>query len=92
VAQAMPQKTEQTNHATRTVEISVNRRHVTVTGPRQTGLGIKQAAIDQGVPIELAFQLSEQLGPHQTRIVGDDDDVTVHKGSVFFAVAGDDNS
>ena len=91
MAQAMPQQTEPIQHHG-TVEISVNRRQVTVSGPRQTGLGIKQAAIDQGVPIELGFQLSEQLGPHQTRIIGDTDEVVVHKGSVFFAVAGDDNS
>lgn len=91
MAQAVPQQTEQTQQP-KTVEISVNRRQVTVSGPRQTGLGIKQAALDQGVPIEVGFQLSEQLGPHQTRIVGDTDEVAVHKGSVFFAVAGDDNS
>ncbi len=91
MAEATPQQTERTQHH-RTVEISVNRHQVTVSKLRQTGLGIKQAAIDQGVPIELGFQLSEQLGPHQTRIVGDTDEVAVHKGSVFFAVAGDDNS
>jgi len=76
----------------RTVEITVNRKPVKVPAPKQTGLQIKQAAIDQGVQIELGFQLSEQRGNHQTTIIGDDDEVTVHKGSEFFAVAGDDNS
>src|SRR4030095_9980740 len=73
------------------VEISVNRKPVSVEGPRRTGREIKQAAIEQGVKIESNFVLSEVIGAHKTRVVGDDDEVTVHPGSEFVAVAPDDN-
>ncbi len=74
------------------VEITVNNKPVMIDGPRVTGLQIKEAAIAQGVSIQVSFQLSEELGNRQRRVVGDGDVVTVHKGSRFFAVAGDDNS
>ena len=74
------------------VHITVNRKSVTVPDHEITGLQIKEAAIDQGVQIEIDFQLSEELGHHQSRIVGDDDLVHVHEGSAFLAVAPDDNS
>ncbi|MFF7473402.1 multiubiquitin domain-containing protein [Streptomyces sp. NPDC008092] len=74
------------------VTITVNNKTVEITGPRVTGLQIKEAAIAQGVEIELDFQLSQELPSGETRIVGDTDVVTVNKNSVFTAVAGDDNS
>jgi hypothetical protein len=74
------------------VVITVNEKPVTVTGPKITGLQIKEAAIAQGVQIGLDFQLSEELPNGRTRIVGDADTVTVNKNSRFDAVAGDDNS
>jgi hypothetical protein len=74
------------------VVITVNEKPVTVTGPKVTGLQIKEAAIAQGVQIGLDFQLSEELPNGRTRIVGDADSVTVNKNSRFDAVAGDDNS
>lgn len=74
------------------VQITVNKKPVSIGGPRVTGLQIKEAAIAQGVAIQPSFQLSEELSGRQRRIVGDNDVVTVHKGSKFFAVAGDDNS
>ncbi|NRQ30619.1 hypothetical protein HII36_02020 [Nonomuraea sp. NN258] len=86
---AMPEA-EQTGH--RVVVIIVNERSVNIEGPRVTGLQIKQAAIEQGVPIELSFLLSEELSNHHTRSVGDSDVVTVNKNSKFTAVADDDNS
>lgn len=86
---AMP--AEQPHHKP-AVDITVNKKPVTIPGPRVTGLQIKEAAIAQGVAIQLSFQLSEELSDRQRRIVGDNDVVTVHKGSKFFAVAGDDNS
>jgi len=89
-------KTEQDaqggGHAGRTVDVTVNRKTVVVEAPKQTGLSVKQAAISQGVQIELSFQLSLELGDHKTKIIGDSDEVTVHKGSAFIAVAPDDNS
>lgn len=74
------------------VVITVNEKPVTVTGPKATGLEIKQAAIAQGVQIGLDFQLSEELANGRTRIVGDAEPITVNKNSRFDAVAGDDNS
>lgn len=74
------------------VTITVNERPVVVTGPRLTGLEIKQAAVTQGVPIRIDFLLSEELPNGRTRIVGDTDTVTVTKHSRFDAVAPDDNS
>ncbi|MFF5039902.1 MULTISPECIES: multiubiquitin domain-containing protein [Streptomyces] len=88
VEQADPQTPGKGHAAT----ITVNNKTVEVIGPRVTGLQIKEAAIAQGVQIELDFQLSQELPSGETRIVGDTDVVTVNKNSVFTAVAGDDNS
>ncbi len=74
------------------VTVTVNNKPVTVTGPRVTGLQIKESAIAQGVQIELDFLLSEELPSGETQIIGDSDVVTVNKHSKFTAVAGDDNS
>jgi hypothetical protein len=74
------------------VDIIVNRHPVRVEGPKTTGLQIKEAAIAQGVDIQLSFQLSEKLGDHKTKVIGNSDPVTLHEGAVFVAVADDDNS
>ncbi|MEU1917245.1 multiubiquitin domain-containing protein [Streptomyces massasporeus] len=74
------------------VTITVNNKAVEVIGPRVTGFQIKEAAIAQGVQIEVDFQLSQELPSGETRIIGDADVVAVNKNSVFTAVAGDDNS
>lgn len=76
----------------REIEIEVNRKAVLILGPDVTGLQVKEAAIAAGVPIELNFQLSEKLPNRETRIIGDNEVVKVHRGSEFVAVAGDDNS
>ncbi len=77
---------------THPVEITVNGRPVTVAGPRTTGLAIKEAAIAQGVPIQLDFILNEEIGPKKTRLVRDGDEVTIHPHSKFVAIPNDDNS
>lgn len=74
------------------VTITVNEHPVKIGGPKATGLQIKQAAIAQGVRIEIGFILSEELPNRRTRIVGDNDVVTINKNSRFVAVAPDDNS
>ena len=76
----------------RLVTVKVNNKPVQVFGPKATGLEIKQAAIAQGVEIELDFQLAliKPNGRHE--IIGDDDEVTVNKNSEFKATAADDNS
>jgi Multiubiquitin len=74
------------------VKIKVNNKPVTVQGPKTTGLTIKRAAIAAGVRIEESFQLSEVLPNREHRIVGDNEEIEVHEGSEFTAVADDDNS
>ena len=74
------------------VDITVNNRAVQIDGPRVTGLQIKQAAIAQGVPIDLDFQLTEIRNHGERQIIGDSDVTTVTKHSKFVATASDDNS
>jgi hypothetical protein len=75
------------------VAVTVNERPVIVQGPRLTGRQIKDAAIAQGVPIELDFVLSLKLGEgNKRKNIGDGDPVTVNKNSVFIAIDNDDDS
>jgi hypothetical protein len=76
----------------RVVTVTVNERPVNLHDDRVTGLEIKQAAIAQGVPIELDFLLTEELANGRARVVGDNDVVKVTRRSRFDAVAADDNS
>ena len=75
------------------VIVKVNTMPVTLESHRVTGLEVKQAAIAQGVGIELDFLLT--LEAHEgksARSVDDDETVTVTKHSGFTANDGDDNS
>ena len=75
----------------KTYVIQVNTQNVTMQQPKATGAEIKAAAIAQGVAIEPEFVLSVKHGDRYD-IVGDDDEVTLHKGLDFIATAADDNS
>jgi len=83
---------EVAQHHQHQFDIVVNNHPVHADGPDSTGLQIKEDAIKQGVQIQLDFQLSEKIGEHGTKIIGDNDAVTLHEGAVFVAVAPDDNS
>ncbi len=72
--------------------ISVNHKPVEVDGPLATGLEIKAASIDQGVVIELDFQLAKDGPDGKQQIVGDSDKVDLREFKTFFATASDDNS
>jgi hypothetical protein len=74
------------------VTVLVNGKPVVLEKHRVTGLEIKQAALAQGVEIELDFILVEERRNGDDRTVGNDDTVTVTKKSEFTANAGDDNS
>lgn len=74
------------------VTIKVNNKPVAIIGPRVTGLQIKEAAIAQGVQIDLGFVLSQKLPSGKRKIIGDKDVVTVNKNSCFRAIANDDDS
>lgn len=77
---------------TRTILVLVNEKRVRLTGAIQTGHSIKAAAIAQGVPIQLDFILSIELGGGATKLVRDDEKVRVKEGERFLAIANDDNS
>ncbi|WP_127473891.1 multiubiquitin domain-containing protein [Microbacterium sulfonylureivorans] len=73
------------------ITITVNRKPVDLPEKHVTGLAIKEAAIAQGVAIQLDFQLSEKKG-QKFRPIADTDTVTVKTGDEFRAVTGEDNS
>lgn len=74
------------------VTILVNESAVTMSDKKTTGKGIKEAAIQQGVKIQLDFVLSVELNDRRSKVVGDNDPVELHKNERFLAVAPDDNS
>lgn len=78
-------------HAT---TISVNRAPVNMPDDRSTGLEIKQAAIEQGVKIDLNFQLllEHGNGHGKPKVIGDNEPVHLKEGASFVAIAPDDNS
>lgn len=76
----------------KTIVIFVNEKPVKVEKERMTGLAIKQAAIAQGVQIQLDFVLSIERGGGRTELIGDGDTVKVKKGDRFLAIPNDDNS
>jgi Multiubiquitin len=86
---AMPAEHIHPEHA---VDVTVNSKSVSISAAKTTGLGIKQAAMAQGVQIELSFQLSEELPNRRKKIIGDSEQITVHENEKFIAVADDDNS
>jgi multiubiquitin len=76
-----------------TVTVTVNKKPVVLDSHRVTGLQVKQAAIAQGVAIQLDFHLVlEAEGGHPARDIEDDDTITVTDKSVFTANDGDDDS
>lgn len=74
------------------ISIFVNEQPVVVDDKKQTGMSIKQAAIAQGVGIQLDFVLSIERGGGKTELIGDDDKINVKNGDRFLAIPNDDNS
>ena len=72
------------------VEITVNNHRVKIHSPA-TGLEIKQAAVDAGVPIELDFVLERERGDEAVEIA-DDEKIDLHDDDKFTAADGDDNA
>lgn len=70
----------------------VNEKPVTIDEAEQTGLSIKQAAIAQGVQIQIDFVLSIERGGGKTELIGDGDVIKVRDGDRFLAIPNDDNS
>jgi predicted RNase H-like nuclease (RuvC/YqgF family) len=65
---------------------------VKIHGKKQTGLSLKEAAIDEKVPIQLDFILSIERGGGKTDVIGNTDPINVKEGDKFLAIADDDNS
>lgn len=79
-------------HQRPAVAIVMNNTHtVKLLDKETTGLQIKEAAIAQGVPIQLGFVLFRLTG-HKQHPVHDADKITVHDGEQFRCVDNDDNS
>jgi len=74
------------------ITVLVNEKPVTFEKEKQTGLSIKQAAIAQGVQIQIDFVLSIERGGGKTELIGDGDTVKVRDGDRFLAIPNDDNS
>lgn len=78
------------NH-TAPVTIKVNNHAVILPDKKTTGRAVKEAAIEQGVPIQVGFALFRLTG-NQQHPVRDDDALTVHQDQQFRCVDADDNS
>ena len=76
----------------KTVTIEVNDQKVEMPSGPATGLEVKEAAIKQGVNIQVNFVLQVQLPNGSSRVVGDDDKVQLTEHLAFTAIAPDDNS
>lgn len=74
-----------------TIPVIINNETVLLPEREMTGLEIKQAAAEQGLPIDAGFQLSVKHG-HRYEIVGDTQAVRIRRNLEFLAVAPDDNS
>lgn len=89
----MSQTFEAAEQEGRTVAVTVNNKRVALPGHRVTGLEVKQAAIAQGVEIELDFILTlEARDGVPARTVDDNDTITVTDHAEFTANDGDDDS
>src|SRR5438445_10519115 len=83
----------QGNHDGGDVTVKVNTKPVTLPAHRVSGRQVKEAAIAQGVNIQLDFLLTLEAHEGQpARTVGDDETITVTKHSEFSANDGDDDS
>ena len=76
----------------KTVFIEVNDHKVEMYAGPATGLEIKEAAIKQGVNIQLNFVLQVQLPNGSSKVIGDEDKVPLTEHLSFTAIAADDNS
>jgi Multiubiquitin len=79
--------------ATKPVTVHVNTKPVELPSHKVTGLEIKQAAIAQGVEIQVDFLLTEEAhGEHPARTIADSKKIEVTKKSEFTANSEDDDS
>lgn len=75
-----------------TVTVTVNGKSVVLPAHKVSGLQIKEAAIQQGVAIEVTFVLQQELPNGHGKVIGNTDEIEVHEHERFTAIANDDNS
>lgn len=80
------------NDKPKQVAVEVNGNRVVLEEKVTTGLEIKRAAIAQQVQIQEDFVLQLERPNGEYDPIGDNDEVHVHKGMNFNAIAPDDNS
>lgn len=80
------------NDKPKQVTVEVNGNPVVLDAKVMTGLEIKQAAIAQQVQIQPDFVLQLERPNGEYDPIGDNEEVHVHKGMNFNAIAPDDNS
>ena len=76
----------------KTVTIEVNDHKVEMLAGPATGIEVKEAAIKQGVDIQLNFVLQLQLPNGSSKVIGNEDKVPLTEHLAFTAIAADDNS
>jgi hypothetical protein len=76
----------------REVTLEINGRPVVMEGKEAHGLQIKQAAVQQGVSIQVNFVLQQELPNGSSAVIGDADVVHLRPHLKFTAIAPDDNS
>jgi hypothetical protein len=77
---------QEQNKKPRDVIVHVNTKAINLPSHKVTGEEIKKAAIDQGVEIQLDFELIEEArGEHPARTIKDDEEITVNDQSAFLA-------
>jgi hypothetical protein len=74
------------------ITVEINGNPVVLDEKVMSGLEIKQAAITQGQQIQPDFVLQLQQTNGEYNVIGDQDEVRVHKGMDFTCIAPDDNS
>ncbi|QNE35377.1 multiubiquitin domain-containing protein [Leifsonia shinshuensis] len=76
----------------KSVDVLFNKQQIVLQQRKYTGLELKEAAIRQGVAIQLTFVLFELKHNGRRTPIGDHDTVQVNKESEFAAMDNDDNS
>ncbi len=76
----------------KTVIIEVNDHKVEMPAGPATGLEVKEAAIKQGVDIQVNFFLEVDLPNGSSKAIGDDDKIPLTDHLAFTAIPPDDNS
>jgi hypothetical protein len=75
-----------------TLRVTVNELPVVLHERHMTSAEIKAAAIAQQVPIQQSFQLILRRPGHASKVIGDNERVTIVEGETFRAIPADDNS